>query len=82
MTEQFKKSLFNISYRHNLAYNIGLIINNDNKDPINQLINNLSDIDQMVKVEKVKIISFYILIEKQLKKSYMIMKISFLFILI
>ena len=56
MYEKYKKSNLNVSIRHDLAYNVGSKSNIDNKDPINLIVNNISDIYQMVKVGTIKII--------------------------
>ena len=68
MYEKYKKSNLNISIRHDLAYNVGSKSNIDNKDPINLIVNNISDIYQMVKVGTIKIITFLYFNRKTIEK--------------
>ena len=68
MYEKYKKSNLNVSFRHNLAYNVGSKSNMDNKDPINLIVNSISDIYQIVKVGTIKIITFLYFNRKTIEK--------------
>ena len=67
MIKKFKKKNINISYRHYLIYKAPLI-NINEQDPLNKLINSISEIEQIKSDDNIKIISILYFNRKRIEK--------------
>jgi hypothetical protein len=69
MIKKFKKKNITISYRHYLIYKAPLIYNNIlDRDPLNKLINDISEIEQVKSYDNIKIISILYFNRKKIEK--------------